>query len=228
MMLPLAKYANLFVTRGAKHPDDRVDANLFLRSRHWSIATDYVRNGTLSLLGRAISEHNVNGSLAELGVYQGDFALLMNSHFCGRTIHLFDTFEGFDDRDVKHDAGKVLVEEFYNFTDTSAAAVVSRFPDKTKVRIHKGWFPASAKGLEERNFALVSIDADLYQPVLAGLQWFWPRLSPGGYIMVHDYNNSVFKGAKQALYDFLTSTPGTSCCPIPDWGGTAVIGKPLA
>ncbi len=228
LLIPLARHLNLFLVRGLDYPNDRVNAERFLRSRYWYMATDYVRYGTLDLTCRAILEHDVAGAVAELGVYQGDFALLMHSHLPDRPIHLFDTFEGFDKRDVEPDARNAFVNKFHDFANTSRDAVASRFPVQADVVLHPGWFPESAADMDDTPFALVSLDTDLYQPILAGLQWFWPKLSPGGYILVHDYNNGSFKGAKAAVTDFMSTTPNAAFCPIPDAGGTAVIGKPRA
>ena len=36
-------------------------------------------------------------------------------------------------------------------------------------------------------FAFVSLDTDLYKPTLAGLEFFWPRMSKGGFIFIHDF-----------------------------------------
>jgi O-methyltransferase len=58
--------------------------------------------------------------------------------------------------------------------------------------------------------------------VLSSLDWFYDRLSPGGYILVHDFNNEAFGGAKKAVREFQDRT-GASIVPIPDWGGTAVV-----
>ena len=71
----------------------------------------------------------------------------------------------------------------------------------------------------------MSIDADLYAPVLAGLRWFYDRLSPGGYVLVHDYNNAAFAGARAAVREFQEAS-GAGVIPLPDWGGTAVIVRP--
>ena len=74
-------------------------------------------------------------------------------------------------------------------------------------------------------FAIVSIDADLYKPVLDGLVWFYERLAPGGSILVHDFNNAAFGGAKKATREFQLRS-GAAVVPIPDWGGTAVVSRP--
>ena len=51
-----------------------------------------------------------------------------------------------------------------------------------------------------------------------------PRLSAGGYIFVHDFNNDEYKGAHQAVLEFC-QTEGISFTPLPDSGGTAVLSK---
>jgi len=49
---------------------------------------------------RLIEHEGIPGSLAELGVYRGTTAKLLHALFPGRTLWLFDTFEGFDPRDL--------------------------------------------------------------------------------------------------------------------------------
>lgn len=48
-------------------------------------------------------------------------------------------------------------------------------------------------------FCLVSLDADLYQSTLDGLRYFWPRLSPGGMIFLHDWGSRQYAGVKAAV-----------------------------
>ena len=61
----------------------------------------------------------------------------------------------------------------------------------------------AAKGIEEE-FCFVHLDMDLYKPIKAGLEFFWPRLSRGGYIFIHDcnLNHLNFGGARQAVLEF--------------------------
>ena len=67
--------------------------------------------------------------------------------------------------------------------------------------ICKGFFPESAKGVED-TFLFVNLDADLYAPTLAGLEFFYPRMVKGGIILVHDYFSKAFFGAKDAVREF--------------------------
>jgi O-methyltransferase len=50
---------------------------------------------SLELVAHEIYENNVIGEVAELGVYRGDFASIINALFPDRKLYLFDTFRGF-------------------------------------------------------------------------------------------------------------------------------------
>ena len=65
----------------------------------------------------------------------------------------------------------------------------------------KGYFPKTVEGLEER-FAFVSLDADLYQPMLEGLKYFYPRLEKGGYMFIHDFFHEDFTGTRKAVLEY--------------------------
>ena len=66
-----------------------------------------------------------------------------------------------------------------------------------------GRFPESAEGIEDR-FAFVRLDMDLYEPIKAGLEFFYPRMAKGGNIAIHDCRSKNFTGAREALIDFCT------------------------
>jgi O-methyltransferase len=72
-------------------------------------------------------------------------------------------------------------------------------------------------------FALVNLDVDLYAPTKAGLEYFYPRLSPGGVIFIHDYNYK-WPGIIKAVDEFVSTVPETLIM-VPDMQGTAMIVK---
>lgn len=45
---------------------------------------------------QVINSYHLNGCVAEAGVFQGNFAKVINANFPDRKLYLFDTFEGFD------------------------------------------------------------------------------------------------------------------------------------
>lgn len=183
-----------------------------------------IRSATLHRMADRLKQMGVAGDMAELGVYRGDMAWQLNALFPERTLHLFDTFEGFDLRDIKEESRQGLSKAREgDFSDTSLSFVRSRLPHPDKVLFHKGFFPDTAVGLDACRFALVSLDADLYAPILAGLHYFYPRLSPGGMILLHDYHNQRFQGARQAVADYEKDCGPLPLVPLCDLHGTAVI-----
>lgn len=183
----------------------------------------YIRYATFELLAHEIRSRKVAGVCAELGVFQGDFAKVINWAFPERALYLFDTFEGFHSADVDVEKLRGLRTKFNDFSATGESFVLGRMPHPRNVLIRKGLFPTTAAGLET-TFCFVSLDADLYAPIHAGLQYFWPRLNSGGYIMVHDYNNSSYPGVREAVWEFCGAT-AVSFVPIPDGFGSVVLAK---
>jgi O-methyltransferase len=184
---------------------------------------DYFRLSMLELVSSEINNSKVEGNVAELGVYQGKFARYINKFFPNRTCYLFDTFEGFDPRDTAIEQEKSLSSGKQNFSDTSVQAVLRRMPHPEKCVPVKGFFPDSAVGLEDR-FVFVSLDADLFEPIYQGLLFFYPRLTRGGYIFIHDFNNENYKGARTAVEQFCSEMQ-VPFIPLPDECGSAVISK---
>lgn len=144
---------------------------------------------------------NLDGNVAELGVFQGEFAKKINEFFPNKTLYLFDTFEGFDGRDLAKEDKETQKLGTY-FSDTSVQLVVDKMPYPKNVIIKKGWFPESAAGLDNEKFCFVNLDPDLYEPILAGLEFFYPKMVKGGVILIHDYFNKGYPGVRQAVSEF--------------------------
>nr|MBP3723991.1 class I SAM-dependent methyltransferase [Campylobacter sp.] len=167
-----------------------------------------------------IKERKISGNVAELGVYKGDFACFLNAQLNDRKIYLFDTFSGFDQNDL--DTNEICGDENV-FKDTSVSYVLSRMPFKNNIIIKKGYFPDTAKDLEDE-FCFVSLDADLYKPIYFGLDYFYPRLAKGGYIFIHDFQSITYPGCKQAVYDWCDKNKN-NFVPILDRCASCVITK---
>ena len=178
---------------------------------------DYVRLKTLELLCRQIAE--VPGAAAELGVYRGGFARCINLLLPERRLYLFDTFSGFNAEEAAG-YGAGFVNAHRNTAEERVRAIL---PHPERAVFRRGLFPATAQGLEER-FALVSLDADLEESCYQGLRWFLPRLNPGGYLLLHDYDNPDLPGVRAALARYAAET-GERLCTVPlcDVNGTLVI-----
>jgi len=135
----------------------------------------------------------IPGDMAELGVYNGATAEIMLKA-CSKTLHLFDTFEGLPDSEGKFDKGE------WNGSLDSVKRNLS--PWHSRVDYHVGLFPQSAAQFES-TFSFVHLDADLYSSTKAALEWFWPRMNPGGAILSHDY--PISEGVVRAFHEFFAN-----------------------
>jgi O-methyltransferase len=186
---------------------------------------DNTRRDMIILLLRSILENNIQGDIAEVGVYKGNTAKLIHYYMPERRLHLFDTFEGFNKKDLSLDNQKTgLSVKGKHFNDTSFEQVKKNIASKNdNVMFYKGYFPKSVpESLFNSRFAFVNLDADLYEPTLKGLEFFFPRMNNNGYILVHDYN--AWAGARKAVDDFFAKKPEI-IIPMPDKCGSALIVK---
>jgi len=186
---------------------------------------DSVRRDMLVLLLRDLIERRVLGDIVELGVYKGCTARLIHHYAPEKMLHLYDTFQGFDGRDLAHETTRTnrgaAAEQF---ADTSIEGVLRYIaPQNGHIHVHHGFFPESVPESEHAlHYCMVHLDADLYAPMLAGLMYFYPRVERTGFIVAHDFN--AWPGARQAVLDFFADKLETPI-PMPDKSGSALIVK---
>lgn len=203
---------------------------------------DYTRYRTLELAVDEIrknikSEDIAKACVAEAGVYVGKFAWLINMLFPECRLYLYDTFEGFDKRDMEEEiekgySGEKELERLHKLFQTDdlnsqqmMELVKSKMSHPDKVLFRKGYFPDTIGDERDNKFVFVSLDMDLYQPIYEGIMFFYPRLMEGGYIFVHDYNNSEFEGVKVAIEEAEREFGYIHKFPLADQGGTIVLMK---
>lgn len=189
-----------------------------------------IRLAALRLLAKEVKNRKVAGAVAELGVYRGAFAAEMNRLFPDRRLYLFDTFEGFSEKDLilEPESGGRRARKG-DFSDTSIALVRKRLPNPEQAIFVSGYFPNSIKNIKTletdlKEVAVVSLDTDLYEPTYQGLTYFYPRLSVGGMILIHDYNSRQFPGVGMAVRRFCEEQQ-LYLVPLMDLHGTAVLIK---
>lgn len=182
---------------------------------------DKVRFYSIWLQVKRLKEGNIKGVFAELGVYKGETAGMIHEMDNTRKFYLFDTFTGFEDKDLQFEDCNDKKYSTDNFSDTSMAAVKDFIDGNENIVFVPGYFPESAVIVPEEKYAFVHLDADLYKPTLAALTYFYPKLEAGGVILIHDYNHN-WEGMRKAVDEFLMTIP-ESVFEIADWKGSAMI-----
>lgn len=158
--------------------DSKLKKRYFLRplpedQKMYFIRTgDPVRYGAIGLAIKRICKENIEGSFAEIGAYRGETSGFIHKLAPDRTFYVFDTFEGFPTQDLDE-------EEDHRFKDTSLDIFIRNVGDMQNIRIKKGYFPDTTVGLEAERFAFVLFDLDLFPPTIAGLNFFYHRMTPG-------------------------------------------------
>lgn len=205
----------------------QVDPELIRLEKHYP---DKVRFFNWWFQVERLRRDGVQGDFAELGVYKGESAKVLHLMDPSRTFHLYDTFEGFKEEDLEGETGEAATYTTRNFADTSVKAVRRYLGDSDRFVFHTGRFQPHPQTLPLRGgeqgegfFALVNMDADLYAPTKAGLEYFYPLLNPGGVLLVHDYNYK-WPGIIKAVDEFAANIP-EALIMVPDMEGTVMFVK---
>jgi O-methyltransferase len=171
-----------------------------------------------------VSRENIPGDLVECGVWRGGSVMMMAlalQRFAavGRRLCCFDTFEAMTEpgpQDVRHDGARAA--DVY-----SAVLARGELPpwaaaglDLVRTNIAGTGYPAElvayCKGKVEQTLpaaapqqiALLRLDTDWYESTKHELAHLYPRLAPGGVLIIDDYG--FWRGARQATDEYFSET----------------------
>lgn len=161
------------------------------------------RHYTLQNLLRNIPK--MSGDVAECGVWRGLSAyqiasILSLAGFSGE-FHIFDSFQGLSNFHPKDGRPQRKEDKQYSYPLKNVKENLSEF---NFIRYHPGWIPSRFIDVADKKFSFVHIDADLYQPVLESVKFFYPRMQPGGIMVFDDYGLLSFPGTRAAVDEITT------------------------
>ena len=169
---------------------------------------------------------HLEGDFAECGVYKGGSAFLisdtlLNNRINDKQVHLFDTFTGMPEMTKQDPASNAVWEG--RFGDTSLSSVKEYLRNFTFVVFHPGLIPETLHAVENKKFAFVHIDVDLYKTHIDCCNFFYERMPRGGVMIFDDYGRDFFKAsAKKAVDEFFDNKPET---PIALHTGQSIVVK---
>ena len=151
----------------------------------------------------------VEGDVVEMGCYRGDTSLLLQKlilkEMSEKKLWIYDSFMGLPEKSAEDasaageqfKAGELLV------TKREVIEKFKRAGTRLPI-IRKGFFEdlEPEKDLPEK-ICFGFLDGDLYGSIKTSLRLCYPRLSPGGVLVVHDYNNPELPGVTKAVDEFL-------------------------
>ena len=163
------------------------------------------------LVQRVIDER-IPGDLLEAGVWRGGCCILMRGILAvnaikDRKVYAIDSFEGLPPPRPQlfpHDRGLDL--SIHPELAVSLEQVKENFGRygllDDQVVFVKGLFQNTLPSLNAGPFALIRLDADLYESTSMALEALYPRLSPGGFIILDDYK--LLPSVRAAVLDYRT------------------------
>lgn len=169
---------------------------------------------TRDLCRRVIAD-GIPGDFAEAGCAHGAHGCVMSEEGQSRTTYLFDSFEGIpkhgpedkewtahygESESDQRVSGNITVCELSDVKETMRRYV----RDIDNVVFIKGWFVDTLPAFHEP-LAILRMDCDLYESYKVAFENLWPLLSPGGWLIIDDWNLS---GCRQAFEEYFGSVPG--------------------
>lgn len=169
-----------------------------------------------------IVNSKIPGDIVECGVWKGGSMIavaqtLIQLNDCSRNLHLFDTFEGMtepSEKDVDYQgftASKYLkssnkeedINSIWCYAPLEAVkmAVKTVGYDSNKIHFVKGKVEETIPSEAPKTISLLRLDTDWYESTKHELIHLFPRISPGGVIIIDDYGH--WQGARKAVDEYI-------------------------
>lgn len=172
----------------------------------------------------------VAGHIGEVGTFKGSsfflFAKLVKIFESESLtqVHGFDWFEGMnvdEDKNAKVDAGSYKADEA-TLRKLVEIQELENLAFLHKIDVTKDLEPFLEKH-KHLQFKLVFLDAGIYDVVSKALPLFWERLTPGGILVLDQYNHELSPGETMAVREIL---PNAKVKTLPNiWMPSAYIIK---
>lgn len=187
----------------------------------------YIHERKFNFYYIAKAVRNIPGELAECGVFHGGSSHLMLVATRGTKKHLFG-FDSFDGLSEPAEVDASSREETFKWKkhDMRMPEDIARanlHMHHGRFTLYKGWIPERFHEVEDKNFCLVHIDVDLYEPTLKSLEFFYPRMTSGGIIVCDDYGSEACPGAYKAMNDFFNTTPENGVIHLTTGQGMVIV-----
>jgi hypothetical protein len=184
-------------------------------------------------LWAASSASKLEGDFVECGVSYGFLSSAIMEYLdwdrLGKTFYLLDTFSGLDPRFItaaEREAGALETSKHHIDTGmyvSSVDSVRANFAQWQNQRIIVGAVPETLDQVDARSVAYLHIDMNCAPPEVAALRYFWPRLTPGAFVLLDDYANRGRDEQRLAI-DEVARELGVAVCMLPT--GQGLIIKP--
>lgn len=208
---------------GADLSSDKVDT---IRAVRPYTMTTVARVEAVCSATEYILKYDIPGAFVESGVWMGGSSMaaattLVKGGITDREMYLFDTFEGIP-APGDHDGligSDVSLSDWWEAensrrrsqpwlqapVDTVRANLASTGYDLDHVHLIPGLVEDTIPASAPEQIAFLRLDTDWYSSTRVEMEHLFPRLSPGGVLIVDDYGFT--EGSRKAVDEFLSDYP---------------------
>jgi O-methyltransferase len=137
---------------------------------------------------------HVEGDFVECGVYAG----LLSGTICSalkfasvkKRFFLFDTFDGIPESERPH-AGSQRIKEINSHYIDVRKIVRQNFSEYPNVKIVEGILPGTLPKARIGKISYLSVDLNTAETERQVIESLWPKVSPGGIVLIDDYGWSA-------------------------------------
>lgn len=153
-----------------------------------------------------VMHNNVPGDFIEAGVYKGGMIIFMRAfleayNIKDRVVWAADSFEGIPISESRELNDTVdLWEDRWIASFNEVLSNLKRYGllDR-QVEFIKGYFSETLPDASVDRLALARLDADSYESTMDALTGLYPKMSPGGYIIIDDWH---INSCRQAVIEY--------------------------
>ena len=165
---------------------------------------------------RYTAEHEIPGAAVECGVWRGGSMqavawTLLDAGVDDRDLHLYDTFEGMSEptgADVQTSsrakAADLLARGkarcIADLDDVRLGMSETGYPSE-RIHFHQGKVEDTIPEQAPEQISLLRLDTDWYESTKHEFEHLYPRLSPGGVLIIDDFGS--WDGARKATLEWL-------------------------
>lgn len=139
-------------------------------------------------------------NVIEIGIGNGETSVLLRNHFDDKfNFYMFDSFEGLSEPTKEDMQGNMHVYKGnLKCPLEKIKKVMKKFTNNQNLHYIKGWVNDTIPSKLPENIVFVHIDLDLFEPIYHSLKYVIPNMKKGGIIVVDDYDDPVWVGARKA------------------------------
>jgi hypothetical protein len=155
-------------------------------------------------MGR-VFPHLLSGDFVECGVNYGVLSSAIMDYLDwnkqDRKFYLLDTFYGLDERyiDDSDRARGIMKNNEGDMYQKNIEAIRKNFSEWNNVEIVPGAVPETLPMVKSEKIAYLHIDMNCAPPEVAALEYFWPKLSPGAFVLFDDYAYVTHTSQKRSI-----------------------------